>query len=262
MGIGLVLAALGVVALVINLIFFSLVYDLAPWEKDVTVPGGLFALSPSQIDQLSFFTAIPGALFLIAFCFICSARVLRDRLGTRETVGLEGGTVVSENTYLSPRAHLGWLGVALVFWIVLIPVPVLLAVRGGWPATVRELPQGHVWANLGIYGGITAAVAGTLLVSHFKKQHYLALVAAHDPRLDEPQRGIWRWATFRWRFDLWLGALGGALSGASLIALPYDGVVALAIPLALGTSLMVLGVLLGRQYWRSHMPLGLAESFA
>jgi hypothetical protein len=262
MGFGLALTVLGLAVLVQNLVFFSHIYDLETWEKDVTVPGGLFALSPSQINQLALLDAVPGGLFLISFCLICSARVLRGKVGTVDTRGLEGGSVVSLNTYLTPRAHLAWLGVAAAFWFALIPLPVFLALGGGWPATVRDLPQDHVWVNLALYGGLAAAAAGTLMVSHLKKQHYLALEAADNLRPDEPQRGIWRWITFRWRFDLWLGAVGGAAIGGSLIALPFNAVAGFVVSLAIGVVLMVAAVLLARQYWRASLPLGLAESFA
>ncbi|MCC9174318.1 hypothetical protein [Arthrobacter sp. zg-Y179] len=261
-GIGVVLAVLGVAAVAVNLIFFSHVYDLSSWEDEVTVPGGLFALSPSQISELTFFSAIPGALFLLAMCFIFTGQVLRGRVGIALSQGPARGTVLSANTYLSPRAQLAWLGVALAFWVALIPVPVLLSLAGSWPATVRDMPRDHVWANLVLYGGLAAAIAGVVFVSHLKKQHYLALAAADKLRLDEPQRGIWRWLTFRWRFDLWLGGLGGAFIGASFAFLPYDDPAALVILLSIGVALMVLGVLLARQYWRAKLPLGLGESFA
>lgn len=263
MGIGLALAVLGLAALALNLVFFSHVYDLETWEKDdVTVPGGLFALSPSQISGLAFLDAVPGGLFLVSFCLICSARVLRGKVVTVNTRRLEGGSVVSLNTYLTPRTHLAWLGAAAASWFALIPVPVFLALRGRWPATVRDLPQEHVWVNLALYGALAAAATGTLAVSHLKKQHYLALEAADNLRLNEPQRGIWRWTTFRWRFDLWLGALGGAAIGGSLIVLPFNEVGRFAGSLAIGVVLMVSAILLARQYWRAGQPLGLAESFA
>jgi hypothetical protein len=260
-GIGVVLAILGLVALAINLVFFSRIHDVAEWDSEVTVPGGLFALSPSQIGELSFFVAVPGGLFLLALCFILTGRVLRGRVGTRRTTGLQGGTVMSSNDYLSSRAHLAWLSVAGAFWFLLVIVPVLMAVGGGWPATVRELPQTYVWLNLGLYGALAAAVAGVLLISHLKKQRYLAMVAAQDVRLQQPAHGGWRWATFRWRFDLWLGGIGGALAGVCWLALPFGDVAFLLLPLMAGIALLALGAWMARQYWRAGAPLGMAESF-
>jgi hypothetical protein len=111
-GIGVALAVLGLAALAVNLLFFSRIHDVAEWDTDVTVPGGLFALSPSEIGRLSYFVAIPGGLFLLALCFIMTGRVLRGRVGTRETKGLQGGTVHSSNAILSARAQLAWIGVA------------------------------------------------------------------------------------------------------------------------------------------------------
>ncbi|MCQ1986506.1 hypothetical protein [Arthrobacter sp. zg-Y844] len=246
----------------LNLFVFSNTYNPSSWDDDVPVPEGLLPLSSSEIDELAVLSSVPGVLFLLAMCFIFTGRVLRGQVSTTTPKGLEGGTVVSVNTYLSPRAHLAWLGAALAFWIVLIPVPVVLSLGDGWPETVSDVVRDQVWVNLVLYGGLAAAIAGTLLVSHLKKQHYLALAAADNLRLDEPQRGIWRWLTFRWRFDLWLGGLGGAFVGASLPALAYDHPAALVILLAIGAVPMVLGVLLARQYWRAKLPLGLAESFA
>lgn len=261
-GIGVALAILGLAAVAVNLIFFSRIYDVASWQTDVTVPGGLFALSPSEIDQLSFFVAVPGGLFLLALCFIITGQVLRGRVGTRETKGLQGGTVVSSNAILSPRAQLAWIVVAVAFWFVLVIVPMLLALGGGWPSTVRELPQTYVWLTLGLYGALAAAIAGVLVVSHIKKQRYLAMVAAEDPRLLEPPNGVWRWLTFRWRFDLWLGGIGGALIGASWLALVSGDIALLLVPLLIGVVLVVVSIWMARQYWRAGVPLGVAESFA
>ncbi|MCP2029986.1 hypothetical protein L1277_000050 [Okibacterium sp. HSC-33S16] len=261
-GIGVALAILGLATLAVNLIFFSRVYDVAAWETDVTVPGGFFALSPTVVDQLSFFVAVPGGLFLLALCFIMTGQVLRGRVGTRETKGLQGGTVVSSNAILSARAQLAWIGVALAFWVALIIVPMLLALGGGWPSTVRELPQTYVWINLGMYGALAAAIAGVLLVSHVKKQTYLALVSADDARLREEPSGVWRWITFRWRFDLWLGGIGGALIGSCWLALVSGDIVLLLVTLVIGIALFVVAVWMARQYWRAGVPLGMAESFA
>ncbi|UWX96073.1 hypothetical protein N2K95_10310 [Arthrobacter zhaoxinii] len=261
-GIGVVLAVLGAAMVALNLFVFSHTYNPSWWDDDVPVPETFVPASSSEIDELSVLSSVPGVLFLIAMCFISIGRVLRGGVGIALAQGPARGTVVSANTYLSPRAHLAWLGVALAFWIVLVPVPVILSLGGRWPATVSDATRDQVWVNLVLYGGLAAAIAGTLLVSHHKKQHYLALAAADNLRLDEPQREIWRWLTFRWRFDLWLGGSGGAFTGASFSALAYDHPAALVILLAIGIVLMVLGVLLARQYWRAELPLGLAESYS
>ncbi|PWC06102.1 hypothetical protein [Mycetocola zhujimingii] len=261
-GIGIVLAAIGLALVGVNLFFFSRVQDVEKWDTDVVVPGGFFALSPSEVEQLSFFVAVPGGLFLLALCFIMTGRVLRGNVQTRETKGLEGGTVVSTNEILSPRAHLTWIAVAVLFWLALIVVPMLMAVGGGWPTTVPELPQTYVWANLGMYGALASATAGVLVVSFLKKQRYLAMVEAEDSRLLEPPHGVWRWLTFRWRFDLWIGGVGGALVGACWLAALAGDVVLLGVTLVIGAALLAVGIWMARQYWRAGVPLGVGESFA
>ncbi len=261
-GIGIVLACLGLASLAVNLFFFSRVQGVEEWDTDVVVPGGFFALSPSEIEQLSFFVAVPGGLFLLALCFITTGQVLRGRVQTRDPRGLEGGTVVSTNEILSPRAHLTWILVAVFFWLALIVVPMVMALGGGWPATVPELPQTYVWINLGMYGALASAIAGVLVVSYLKKQHYLAMVATEDARLLDPPHGVWRWLTFRWRFDLWIGGVGGVLVGASWLAILAEDVVLLVVTLVIGVALLAVSVWMARQYWRAGVPLGVAESFA
>jgi hypothetical protein len=113
-----------------------------------------------------------------------------------------------------------------------------------------------------MYGALASAIAGVLLVSHLKKQRHLALVTAQDPRLLEAPNGVWRWLTFRWRFDLWLGGIGGALAGASWLALPFGDISFLILPLLGGILLFAVGVWMARQYWKAGMPLGIGESFA
>ena len=261
-GIGIVLAGLGLASLAVNLFFFSRIQDVESWDADVVVPGGFVGLAPSEIEELSFFVAVPGGLFLLALCFIWTGQALRGRVQTRDRRGLEGGTVLSTNAILSPRAHLTWVAVAVLFWFALVALPILLALGGGWPATVSALPQTYVWINLGMYGALASAIAGVLVVSFLKKRHYLAMVAAEDSRLLEAPHGVWRWLTFRWRFDLWIGGVGGALVGVCWLAVLASDVVLLLVMLAIGAALLAVSIWMARQYWRAGVPLGVAESFA
>ncbi|WP_162924994.1 hypothetical protein [Mycetocola zhujimingii] len=260
-GIGVVLAVLGVATVAVNLFFFSRIRDVAEWDNDVVVPGGFFGMSPSEIEQLSFFLSVPGVLFLLALCFIMTGRVLRGQVGTRITTGLRGGTVVSSSPILSARAQATWIGVALALWFLLIVVPLVLALGGGWPATVDELPQVYVWLTLGMYGALASAIAGVLAVSQLKKKRYLDMIAAEDRRLLESPVGIWRWLTYRWRFDLWLGGVGGAVLGSCWLALFTADIVLFLVSLVIGCVVFCVGVWMARQYWKAGMPLGIGESF-
>ena len=260
--IGVILAALGALGAGALLLFFSRVKTIESWQTDVVVPGGFFGLSPSEIESALLLIALPGGLFLVALCFIGTGRVMRGAVGVRDTTGSVSGSVVSHNTVMEPRLHLLWLGVALAFWMLLILVPAVSALLGGWPITVDDMPQGYVWTLLGLYGGLAAAIAGVLLASFLKKRRYAAMHAADDERLLQPPSGFWRWMTFRWRFDLWLAAAGGALAGLSPVILPFGEVTVFVALLAAGILLLALGVWCAAQYWRAGVPLGFAESYA
>ncbi|MDL5351557.1 hypothetical protein [Microbacterium sp. zg-YB36] len=260
--IGLVIAVLAALAVGVNLFFFSRVKEISEWQTDVIVPGGFFGLSPSAIEEATFFVAVPGGLALLAFCFIGTGWIMRGKVGTREREGLQGGTVVSITPILAPRLHLLWLGVAVAFWVALVIVPIVSAMGGGWPITVDDMPQGYVWATLGMYGGLSAAIAGVLLASFLKKRRYLAMVAAEDPRLLEQPSGFWRWFTFRWRFDLWLAGVGGLLVGISPLPLTMGEALPFVLMLVGGILLIGVGAWCASHYWRAGVPLGVAESYA
>jgi hypothetical protein len=252
-------ATLGIAAL---LVFLSRVITVRSYETEVVVPGGFFALTPTETTGLGLLIAAPGMLLLLALCFIGTGTVMQGRIQVGDPT--YGGSVVAHNAYLPLPIHLRWIGVAVIAWAVLVPVPVLSALAGGWPTDVNDEPSDYIWATLGTYGAIAAAIAGVLIASYVKKRRHLALVAADDPRLSQkhPAQALWRWVTFRWRFDLWFAGIGGAVAGASLIALEDGALLVVAIGVPSGLLLFAIGIVLCRQYWKAARPLGTTESYS
>lgn len=261
---GVACSLLAVGALAGLLVFFTKVKHTSLLETSVTVRGS-FLLTERQTEIVSLLIAVPGVLLLlatIAFFFYAL-------LGQGTEIGIErrrwwqGGSVTAKMKPLETRYHLAWIGVAVLAWLLLIVLPVLLASSGAWPATLDRTQAGFTFMTLGFYGALSAALAGILTVSLVKKATYRAEILKRGEGATNGGGGkpFWRWFTFRWRFDLWLAGIGGALAGTCWMALMFKDTAFFLAALGLGLFFTAAGLLTAMQYWRAGEPLGRGESF-
>ncbi|RJT88543.1 hypothetical protein D6T64_10475 [Cryobacterium melibiosiphilum] len=193
---------------------------------------------------------IPMVLFLVAFCLLMLGELLRRA----------GGVVASIPTLwvLSPRVHLAWIAAPVMVWVALIALPVGLGVVTGWPAALEPEVEKDVWMILGFYGAMALGVAAVIAVSLVKK-----LVGLHRPVVPTPagtRLPFWRKVTYCGRFDLWPAFFGGAFLGPAWIALCYDDLLFLLVPLGTGLIVLAVAVLAACTFWRSAEILAAAET--
>lgn len=246
------------------LLFFTRVKNTSTLEASVTVPGS-FLLTKRQTEIVSLLIAAPGVLLLlaaIAFFFY----VLLNRatvLGIEQRQWWKGGSVTAQMKPLETRYHLAWIAAAVLAWLLLIVLPVLLASGGAWPATLDDTQAGFTFMTLGFYGALSATLAVILTVSLIKKTTYRAVILKRGEGAMSGGGGksFWRWFTFRWRFDLWLAGVGGALIGTCWMALMFGDTVFFLTALCIGLFFTAAGLLTAVQYWRAGEPLGRGESF-
>ena len=262
-GIGLSVLAIGTVGAL--LWFFARLVDVNPLEASVTVPGA-FLLSHREVDSVSLLIAVPGVLLLLAtiafFFFVLLRR--STELGVATLSMWAGGSVTAQLKPLSTGYHLAWIAVAVAGWLTLIVLPVVLAVGGGWPAMLEEKPATYTYLTLGMYGGLSAALALVLTVSLAKKTGYRATIRRRGAAAlgGGAGRSFWRWFTLRWRFDLWLAGVGGAFLGTCWMALIFDDTGFFVTAIGLGLAFTAAGLFAALQYWRAGEPIGAGESFA
>ncbi|HEY8914135.1 hypothetical protein [Lacisediminihabitans sp.] len=113
-------------------------------------------------------------------------------------------------------------------------------------------------------GAFAAGLAALLGVSLVKKRHFLAIVAAADTRLQnpDPARDFRRWYGYRWRVDGRLATVGGILIGASVMALVVGIPPFVVVTLGIRVVLVAIAVVTCRQFWRSGESIGSAEGFS
>lgn len=207
--------------------------------------------------------ATPGVLFLIAMVPLFIAELMRRaRWEVRARSFVRGGSVGVVITPTPVWGVLLWLAVAVVAWIVLVPV----ALSGEAERSATDAAASEFRTLIAVYGFVAAAIVGIIALSLLKRVTYARLAARFGPA---PQGGrtVWALMTVQWRLDSWFAALGAGLLGCIplLVVVPADetvDVTALAWVIGLGVFGILAGVVLALNAWRSGEPYGAAESIA
>lgn len=208
-----------------------------------------------------------GVLLLFAMCaLILGEQLRRGSFGVNpnppDTL-LPSASVRSSFRLLSTGWHALWTVVAFVVALTFL-VPVIIGfTTGSWPHSLDD--SGAVETPWTIYGAFAFGV-GTGLLGSLSKKTFTAAHAGVVP----PERGrkAWRFWLYRWRIDVWLSGIGGFLVALCAVFLcsavdEYDTpVVGLVVTAVIGLVLVVVGILLGRGFWRTGESLGSGESFA
>ena len=213
----------------------------------------------------------PGLLTLFAMCGLIAGEQFRRGRITKNVnppqTTLPSASMVSQFSMLSFAWHGLWLTVSLLLGAFLVILPVAGRLTGGWPYSVRDpFAFDGLWL---IYGSIVVGIAVTCGVSLFKKVFYLRDVATgRITSAGGPGKTFWRWVDYRWRLDLWVAGLGGLLVALAPFALPasqkptVEEIVPSIVVTACGAALIVLGLVMARQFWRTGEELGSGESAA
>ncbi len=174
------------------------------------------------------------------------------------------GSIVSRFGALSYGWHALWAVLGLIVSGFLVGAPAASWVTGAWPYS--DPSGGDFGQSWVIYGALGFGASAAALVSLLKKAVWAGVMARHPDRLDSGESNrLWRWITYRWRFDLWLAGIGGTLVAFSVTLLPYvaddDGASTAFVAMVAGGLLLVaLGAVLATQYWRAGERIGRGES--
>jgi hypothetical protein len=223
-----------------------------------------FGFVQRQLSVLSAMTAMPAIILVAAAAFLIPGYLnLRGTMKEVPSTLLRGGSNVATYRPLALWAHALWCLLPLGIWVLLVIVPLRSMMSDGWPAGLRDDNITAVWMLLASYGGVASAMFGVLLTSLVKKAFYGRVIARNpDAAAAGSGRGLWRWITFRWRFDLWIAGIGAGFVGLCWIALGFDDPGFFRGALIIGVVLMLGGMLLSLNYWRAGEPLGAAESYS
>ena len=223
-----------------------------------------FGFVERQLSFLSAMTAVPAIILVAAVAFVIPGYLtVRGTMREVPSTFMRGGSTVATYRPLALWAHALWCLLPLGIWVLLVVVPLRSMANEGWPAGLRPDNLDAVWMLLAIYGGIASALFGVLVTSLLKKAFYARIIARNpDAAGGSDGRGLWRWITFRWRFDLWIAGIGAGFVGLCWIALGFDDPEFFRGALIIGLVLMLGGMLLSLNYWRAGEPLGAAESYS
>lgn len=269
---GVILTAIGVLLVAVNIVIvFGGAIALTAWNS-AAQSGHPNAASSTVASLMN--VGVLTLTLLFATCFVMLGEQLRrggiGRSTRAQTTPLPHGSYVSSFSPLGVGWHALWALMALAAALVLILVPTLAAVTGGWPTTLG----GH-YAFAGTWqtdGMVVLAVAVAALVSLFKKVTYLARVRSRRA-VPSTVSASWRWLTFRWRFDLWVAAFGGLLVGLSSVAITstswdvadpnlVSNLLGGLVMLLPGLAFIALGMWMSSNYWKPGEPMGTAESYS
>lgn len=194
----------------------------------------------------------PAVIFFVATALLITGEMLRrGRWVTSDNGGGRRATSTVTLPALRTRTHLAWVLVSALIWTALIPVPVLSASRGGWPATLAYAIEDDVWFLLGMYGGLASAITAVMAVSLVRKIAFTRRITTGVARQPSRRSTFWRGMTSRGRIDLWLAFGAGAFLGPCWMALYFDDPQFFAVTGAIGAALLAFSVFAARQFWRS-----------
>ena len=202
----------------------------------------------------------PAVVFVVAMALLVTGEMLRRGRWVRSNNG--GGRRATSTVTLRAlrtRTHLAWVVVSALVWTVLIPVPVVSASRGGWPATLAYAIEDDVWFILGLYGGLASAVTAVIAVSVVKKRASARCGAAGVTLPRGRLSTSWRGMAHRGRIDLWIAFSAGAFLGPCWMALYFDDLQFFAVTSAVGAVLLAVAVIAAGQHGRSGEAVAPAE---
>lgn len=213
---------------------------------------------------------------LLAMCFIWIGELIRrgqwgGPSGHKPEALLPQGTNTVSLRMVPVRWNLTWVAVTVVGAVVLLWLTV--------QDTVGYAFGGHLEIILIVNGIMAAGALGTAVGTLVKKLAWLRggrsrvrnAVAAHPAlaRRQAPTLGttFWRALSYRWRFDVWLCALGAVsawLAGYSLLTIEHipDSDSAAWIFGSVAVVLMASGLWATTQFWRAGEDLASGESVA
>ena len=177
--------------------------------------------------------------------------------------GRGGGTFAVQLRPISVPLHLLFIVLAVVVWLLVLPVPVVLDRGGEIPALPGSSALEQFWFTVTVYGALSGAVVAMITVSLLKKLSYNRSLERNREAIvpNSPEQRFWRKFSHIWRAELLVAALGGAALGLSPLGIPLDSPAYGFGMLGAGLVLFVASIPLALNAWRSGLPVERVESY-
>lgn len=253
------LTLIGIGVLVLTMVFLT----IADRSATSSNPAPLYLVAEDRTQTEKWLVGAPGVLLLLAIVVAFLAELYRR--ATWKTVDrgfIQGGSRTVDLVALPVRTHVAGMITALVAWAILILGPAVSELGHGWPVTLHSNAHHAAWSLLVAYGGISAGLGGASAASLLKKRTY-------DTRAERGAASIiagsattrfWRWFSFRWRLELWLAGIGGAILGGTSVAILFSAPTTWLTLGGVGLALAIVSVVLCLNAWRSGESLYRGES--
>lgn len=245
-------ALLAAIAAVAALLWFT--------NQDVSI-GDVFEDDRSGTMTI----AVPFLLLVLSMIgFFFGQFASRGRWGMGENTSTwSSGTFRVVLRPISVGLHIVFFLLAIVAWLLVLPLPVLLQSAGTIGTDVGSSAAEQFWFTVVVYGVVTGAIAAVVGVSLVKKLTYNRLLErGRDAIVDgSPSQVAWRRFSHIWRGELMIAALGGAALGLSPLGIHLDSITYGLALAAAGAGLIVVSVVIALNSWRSGLPVERVESY-
>lgn len=245
-------ALLAAIAAVAALLWFT--------NQDVSI-GDVFEDDRSGTMTI----AVPFLLLVLSMIgFFFGQFASRGRWGMGENTSTwSSGTFRVVLRPISVGLHIVFFLLAIVAWLLVLPLPVLLQSAGTIGTDVGSSAAEQFWFTVVVYGVVTGAIAAVVGVSLVKKLTYNRLLErGRDAIVDgSPSQVAWRRFSHIWRGELMIAALGGAALGLSPLGIHLDSITYGLAFAAAGAGLIVVSVVIALNSWRSGLPVERVESY-
>ena len=245
-------ALLAAIAAVAALLWFT--------NQDVSI-GDVFEDDRSGTMTI----AVPFLLLVLSMIgFFFGQFASRGRWGMGDNTSTwSSGTFRVVLRPISVGLHVVFFLLAVVAWLLVLPLPVLLQSAGTIGADEGSSAAEQFWFTVVVYGVVTGAIAAVVGVSLVKKLTYNRLLQrGRDTIVDgSPSQVAWRRFSHIWRGELMIAALGGAALGLSPLGIHLDSITYGLALAAAGTGLIIASVVVALNSWRSGLPVERVESY-
>ncbi|WP_307082813.1 hypothetical protein [Arthrobacter agilis] len=255
----------GIVAIVGNLVGgLALLVSAGAVAYLLTLTGSGNSISSVFEDDVAGTTTIA---FPTLMALLSTVGFFFGQFGLRGQWG--GGTPSAKEHFtvdlrpLTVRSHALLLGFALLAWAAVMVIPLVLDSRGALAADDGSSALDQYWFVVTVYGAITGAVTAMVGTSLVKKLTYNASLRRRisEIRAGSPSQTWWRSFSHTWRAELGIGGLGGAALGLAPLGLHLNSATYALSFAAVGTALLITGLVLALNAWRSGMPVERVESY-
>jgi hypothetical protein len=209
--------------------------------------------------------AFPFLMVLLAMiCLFFGQFATRGRWGASEkTSVLSSGSFRVDLRPISVGLHILFLLLAVIVWVLVVPVPVALETGGTVNPPPGSSAAQQFWFTVVVYAVVSGALAAIVAISLLKKLTYNRFLERGRSSIVDgsPAQVAWRRLSHIWRGELVLAGFAGAAFGLSPLGIHLDSVVYGLAFAAVGVVLLLASIAMALNSWRSGLPVERVESY-